>query len=222
MRPALAHIDTWIFDLDNTLYPASMNIFAQIDARMTQFIAELLDCSKETAFALQKRWFIDHGMTLAGLMADHGVDPHVFLDYAHDIELHALEADAVLADTIVALPGRKLVFTNGDAPYARRVLARRGLAECFEGICDIHATGYRPKPQEAAYRHLVDAHGIDPKRALFVEDMARNLKPAKAIGMTTVWVANGSEQSPDADRDHIDYVTPDIGQWLADILKEPA
>jgi putative hydrolase of the HAD superfamily len=123
-----------------------------------------------------------------------------------------------LADLIARLPGRKFVFTNADTPYAERVLARLGLSDSFDALHDIHALGYVPKPHANAYAHLCSAHGIDPKRAIFVEDMARNLPPAKAIGMTTVWIDNGSEQGPGEDRSHIDITIPDIGSWLASVV----
>ena len=221
MRRELDHIRTWIFGLDNTLYPASLNLFPQIDARMTRYIADLLGVDAVDARRVQKGYFHAHGATLAGLMADHGVAPHEFCAYVHDVEMHVLEANAPLAAAIARLPGRKLVFTNGDAPYAARVLDRLGLAETFEAVHDIHATNYRPKPDPAAYHGLCDAYGLVPEPALFVEDMARNLRPAKAIGMTTVWVDNGSEQAPDdIDRSFIDHSITDLSHWLHAILED--
>jgi putative hydrolase of the HAD superfamily len=220
MHPALQHINAWIFDLDNTLYPAGCNLFAQVDRRMTAYIARLLDLDQAQAHALQKGWFHAHGTTLAGLIAEHDVDPHHFLNEVHDIEMDVLEQDAPLAAAIARLPGRKLVFTNGDTPYAGRVLDRLGLGQSFEAVHDIHAMNLRPKPAASAYRGLCDAHGIDAGRALFVDDMARNLAPAKAIGMTTVWIDNGSEQGPEADHDCIDYTVPALGPWLHDILED--
>ncbi|MFS0772103.1 pyrimidine 5'-nucleotidase [Sphingomonas sp. 1P08PE] len=219
MIERLAHVRTWIFDLDNTLYPASADLFARIDARMTAFIGELLGVDPVEARRVQKAYFIGHGTTLAGLMADHGVDPHAFLDYVHDIEMDVLETDAPLAAAIARLPGRKLVFTNGDRPYALKVLDRLGLGGSFEAVHDIHAMDLVPKPHPAAYDGLCAAFGIDPATALFVEDMARNLKPAKAIGMTTVWVDNGSEQDPDATRDYVDFHVHALAPWLESILE---
>ena len=219
MLARLAPIRTWIFDLDNTLYPASAQLFARIDARMTRFIADRLNVPPDEAHRLQKRWFHDHGTTLAGLMAEHGTDPHEFLAYVHDIEMEVLSEDAPLAAAIARLPGRKLVFTNADAVYATRVLGRLGLSASFEAIHDLHAMDLKPKPQASAYAGLCAAYDIDPSTALFVEDMARNLKPAKAIGMTTVWVDNGSEQAADIDRSYIDFTTPDIRLWLAEVLE---
>ncbi len=220
MLAELRHVRNWVFDLDNTLYPASANLFAHVDRRMRDYVARLIGCGPEEAHRIQKHYFFAHGTTLSGLMVEHGVDPHDFLDYVHDIEMEALERNEPLAAAIARLPGRKLVFTNGDAPYAARVLERLGLSESFEAVHDIHATAYRPKPDPTAYRGLCDAYDLAPEASLFVEDMARNLKPAKAIGMTTVWVNNGSEQPPDCtDRTFIDYTTDDIAQWLHDILE---
>lgn len=217
MLARLAHVRNWIFDLDNTLYPARANLFAQIDARIGAFIAARFGIDPDAARRLQKRYFHEKGTTLAGLIADHGVDPHEYLGYVHDVEMDALDHDAPLVAAIARLPGRKLVFTNGDAPYARRVLGRLGLGEAFEAIHDIHATNYVPKPEPEVYRGLCDAHDLDPAASLFVEDMARNLAPAKAIGMTTVWVDNGSEQAEDGARDFIDFTIGDLGAWLHDI-----
>ncbi len=218
MLPALSHVRNWIFDLDNTLYPASSNLFARIDARMTAYVGRLLGVERDEALRIQKRYFHDHGTTVAGLMANHDIDPHHFLADVHDIEMEVLEENAPLAAAIAKLPGRKLVFTNGDAPYAGRVLERLGLHESFEAIHDIHAMDLVPKPAASAYAGLCAAFDIDPHASLFADDMARNLAPAKAIGMATLWVDNGSEQGEDAARDFIDYTTGDVTAWLHDIL----
>jgi putative hydrolase of the HAD superfamily len=217
MLARLVPIRNWIFDLDNTLYPASARLFDRIDAKMGAFISERLGVDLVEARRIQKGYFLGHGTTLAGMMADHGVDAHEFLDYVHDIEMDVLEENAPLAAAIAKLPGRKIVFTNADTPYASRVLDRLGLAESFEAVHDIHAMDLRPKPEASAYAGLCAAFGLDPAESLFVEDMARNLKPAKAIGMTTVWVDNGSEQAADLDRSYIDFTTHDIRHWLEDI-----
>jgi putative hydrolase of the HAD superfamily len=220
MVPALAHVDSWIFDLDNSLYPASCDLFALIDIRMGEFIQRLLACDPDEARRVQKQHFHDHGTTLAGLMREHGVDPNQFLDFVHDIDLARLTADPQLVAALDRLPGRKFVFTNGDEAYARRVLDRLGLGNAFDGLHDIHAMDYVPKPDPAAYAAMCERHAIDPKRALFVEDMARNLAPAKALGMVTVWIDNGSERGGHgADPSFIDYRTPDLGAWLAGILE---
>jgi putative hydrolase of the HAD superfamily len=221
MLAPLRHIDCWIFDLDNSLYPASANLFALIDIRMGEFIQQLLGCGHDEARRVQKDYFRDHGTTLAGLMAEHDVEPRLFLDFVHDIDLARISADPRLVAALDRLPGRKFVFTNGDDAYARRVLDRLGLANAFDGLHDIHAMDYVPKPDPRAYRAMCDRHGIDPGRALMVEDMARNLAPAKALGMVTVWVDNGSEQAgAGADPAFIDYRTGDIGLWLEEMAGE--
>jgi putative hydrolase of the HAD superfamily len=215
----LDRIDTWIFDLDNTLYPPSSRLFDLIDARMGAYIARLLNCDGAEARRVQKQYFHDHGTTLAGLMHHHGVEPEEFLIDVHRISLDRLEPCLRLADRIAALPGRRLIFTNANADYAERVLAARGLAGLFEGICDIRATGYIPKPQPRAYDHLIAAHAVDPARSLFAEDMARNLSPAKALGMTTLWLDNGAESGHrDLNSAHVDYRADDLADWLDTLL----
>jgi putative hydrolase of the HAD superfamily len=221
MRTELAHIDAWIFDLDNCLYPASAELFPLIDLRMGEYISRLLGVDRTEARRVQKLYFHEHGTTLAGLMRTHGVDPDDFLEFVHDIDLARLTAHPGTVSALDRLPGRKYVFTNGDEPYARRVLERLGLANAFDGLHDIHAMAYRPKPEPQSYAALCERWGIDPRRALFAEDMARNLAPAKALGMTTVWVDNGSERgNHGADPGFIDYRTADIGEWLNEILKD--
>lgn len=223
MDPRLAHVECWIFDLDNCLYPAACDLFALIDARMGAYIERLLGCDAAHARRVQKGHFHDHGTTLAGLMAEQGIDPHEFLAFVHDIPLDRLTPDPALAERIAGLPGRRLVFTNGDEAYARRVLAARGLGQSFDGIHDIHAMSYVPKPQTGAYRSLCERFAIDPARALFVEDMAKNLAPAKALGMMTVWVDNGSEQGGHGtDRSFIDLRITDVGAWLGEWVGEMA
>lgn len=221
MIPELAHVDAWIFDLDNTLYPARVELFTLIDARMGAYIQTLLGCDAVEARRVQKGYFVEHGTTLSGLMASHGTDPHEFLNFVHDINLDRIDHDALLVANLARLPGRKLVFTNGDASYAQRVLDRLGLGASFEAVHDIHAMGYVPKPDPRSYAALCERWAIAPERALFVEDMARNLKPAKAIGMTTVWLNNGSEQAlGSACPSFVDYEITELGAWLETILED--
>jgi putative hydrolase of the HAD superfamily len=223
MDPRFAHVRDWIFDLDNCLYPASTGLFSLIDERMGAYIQRLLDCGPEEARRVQKAHFHAHGTTLAGLMAEHDVDPHHFLDDVHAIALDRVAPDQRLARGLGRLPGRKFVFTNGDAPYARRVLEAIGVHEQFHDLHDIHASQLRPKPDPHGYRLLCERFGIDPTHAVLVEDMAQNLKPAKALGMTTVWVDNGSERgNHGADEAFIDLRIEDVGEWLETILQEQA
>ncbi|WP_372732389.1 pyrimidine 5'-nucleotidase [Novosphingobium sp.] len=216
------HVDCWIFDLDNTLYPPSTRLFDQIDVRMGEFIQNLLGCDAVEARRVQKLYFHDHGTTLSGLMHYHAIDPNEFLDFVHDIDMTPLAAAPPLADRLAALPGRKLVFTNGDDAYAARVLAGLGLSESFDGIWDIHAMNYRPKPEASAYTGLIEAFAIRPETAVFVEDMARNLAPAKALGMQTVWIDLATEWGDRAKDDAaIDLVIDDIDRWLASLADHP-
>ena len=221
MDPRFSHIRDWIFDLDNCLYPASAGLFALIDERMGAYIQRLMDCDAVQAKRIQKAHFHAHGTTLAGLMKECDVDPHDFLQDVHAIPLDRIAADPRLATGLARLPGRKFVFTNGDAPYARRVLEAIGVHEHFDELHDIHASELRPKPDPHGYALLCERFGIDPKSAVLVEDMAQNLKPAKALGMTTVWVDNGSEQAGfGAEESFIDYRVADIGEWLSEIAGE--
>ena len=218
-----AHVRDWIFDLDNCLYPASTNLFALIDERMGSYIQRLLDCDAQEARRVQKAHFHEHGTTLAGLMKDHGVDPHEFLDHVHAIPLDRINRNDRLAELLATLPGRRFVFTNGDAPYARRVLEAIGVHAQFDDLHDIHASSLRPKPDPHGYALLCKRFGIDPNGAVLVDDMAQNLKPAKQLGMTTVWVDNGSERGDHAaDERFIDQQIDDVADWLAEILGEQA
>ncbi|WP_408588163.1 pyrimidine 5'-nucleotidase [Novosphingobium sp.] len=218
-----ARVDTWIFDLDYTLYPVAARVFEQIDQRMGLFIEGLLGCDHAEARRIQKMYFHDHGTTLAGLMHYHAIDPHEFLGFVHDIDMAALDEAPRLEEKLLALPGRRLIFTNGDAPYASKVLDKLGIANCFEGMWDIHAMEYRPKPEPSAYAGMIAALGVEPERAVFVEDSARNLSPAKALGMQTVWLDLGTDWGDRAKDDAaIDLVIDDIGQWLDACLAELA
>ena len=219
MNSRFAHVRDWIFDLDNCLYPASTGLFDLIDERMAAYIQRLLDCGPEEAKRVQKAHFHEHGTTLAGLMREHEVDPHDFLADVHDIQLERVTCDERLGRLLPRLPGRRFVFTNGDAPYAHRVLGRIGISEHFDDLHDIHASSYRPKPDPHGYAVLCNRFGIDPRRALLVDDMVQNLAPAKALGMTTIWVDNGSERGNHTyDENVVDERIGDVGEWLEKIL----
>jgi len=219
MDPRLAHIHDWIFDLDNCLYPASTGLFSLIDERMGAYIQRLLGCDPVEAKTVQKKHFHEHGTTLAGLMKEHGIDAHDFLEDVHDIPLDRVQCDERLGRLLPRLPGRRFVFTNGDAPYARRVLGRIGIGGDFDDLHDIHASSYRPKPDPHGYAVLCERFGIDPTQALLVDDMVQNLAPAKALGMTTIWVDNGSERgNHNYDERIVDKRIGDVGEWLETIL----
>jgi putative hydrolase of the HAD superfamily len=215
MNPSLAHIDTWIFDLDNTLYPASSHLFGQIDRRMKAFIARELHLSPDDAHTLQKRYYREHGTTLRGLMINHKIDPNAFLDFVHDIDHAVLGPAPDLTAALKRLPGRKFIYTNGTAYHATQVIARLGVAAHFDGIFDIRAGGYIPKPDPAPYREMIARHGIDPSRAAMFEDSFKNLKPAADLGMTTVWVRHPEHvPGPGDDLSHCHFVTDDMVEWL--------
>jgi putative hydrolase of the HAD superfamily len=221
IKPPFDKIETWIFDLDNCLYPASTGLFALIDERMGAYIQRLLGVDAIEARRIQKEHFRNHGTTLAGLMRENEVDPYHFLEDVHDIALDRVGPNERLARGLERLPGRKFVFTNGNAPYARRVLERIGIGDRFEHLHDIIACELRPKPEPHGYDLLCRQFGIDPATACMVEDMARNLRPAKALGMTTVWVDNGSEHgNHDNEPGHIDCRITDVADWLHDILED--
>jgi putative hydrolase of the HAD superfamily len=223
MDPRFSHIRDWIFDLDNCLYPASTGLFALIDERMGAYIQRLLDCDPVEAKRVQKDHFHRHGTTLAGLMTEHEIDPHEFLDDVHDIPLDRVQCDERLGRLLPRLPGRRFVFTNGDAPYARRVLEKIGVTDHFDDLHDIHASSYRPKPDPHGYELLCERFGIEPSRALLADDMVQNLAPAKALGMTTVWVDNGSERGNHGfETSVVDQRIGDVGEWLEEILGDKA
>jgi putative hydrolase of the HAD superfamily len=220
-RP-LREIETWIFDLDNTLYPSRCNLFAEAEARMAEFIVQELGLALtvEDAHALRRRFFLDHGTTLRGLMLEHGIEPKAFLDYVHDIDLSPVPPDPALVEAIAALPGRKLIFTNGTEHYAERVIARIGLTGHFLAIHDIMACDYLPKPDPSGYAALIARHRVEPGTALMVEDMARNLVPAAALGMTTAWVETPKDWAREgASPDDIHHVIDELAPWLRAALR---
>lgn len=216
---ALAHVDEWIFDLDNTLYPGTSSLFPQIDVRMKQFIAEFLGIPQDEAFRIQKQFYRDYGTTLRGLMLVHGLEPDRYLDYVHDIDHSVLTIDPALEALLAALPGRRLIFTNGSERHAERVLDTLGISHLFEGIFDIKAADYLPKPEVETYQRMIKRHGVNPQASIFFEDSHLNLLPAAAIGMTTVLVRCGPDHAPlaltpDTDLSHCHHITDDLTTWL--------
>ncbi len=198
---AFAHVEAWAFDLDNTLYPAECNLFAQIDKRMGEFIANCFGIPLEQAQTLRETYYYEHGTTLAGLVRLNGVSPQDFLDYVHDIDLSAVLPSPALAAALASLPGRKFIFTNGSRKHAEAVAERLGVLSQFEDICDIHALDYiYPKPMREAYERFASAHRVVPQRAAMFDDLPHNLETAHALGMTTVLV-HRPDRSPRASGD---------------------
>ena len=218
-RRELRASQAWIFDLDNTLYPPSIDLFGQIDERMRDYIAGYLGLHPEEAYRIQKRYFFDYGTSLRGLMHVHGMDPAPFLEHVHDIDVTLLHPSPQLEAALAALPGRKLVYTNASTRHAERVMDRLGITHHFEAVFDIVEAGYEPKPEPRPYSSLVRRFGFDPGAAVMVEDMARNLVPAAALGMTTVWVRSHSEHGrAGLDGARIDHETDDLTAWLESLL----
>jgi len=217
MHPDFSHIDTWIFDLDLTLYPPEAEIMAQVRDRIALFVEDYFKVGSEEAHGIRHRYWKQYGTTLGGLMAEHGVDPHGYLDFVHDVDLSKLKPCDNLRAHIEGLPGRKLIFTNADLPYAQRVLDARGLKDVFEDIFDIHRMEHRPKPDPVSYRAFCKELDVVPQNALFVEDSAHNLVPAKALGMTTIWVKHADEADSAGHEDHIDHEIDDVTAWLSSI-----
>lgn len=208
----------WIFDLDNTLYPAACDLFSQIDVRMMSFISSHLGIGPLEARVLQKRYYHEHGTTLAGLMANDGVHPNAFLDYVHDIDVTPVPPSPALRDALERLPGRRYVFTNGSRTHAENVMARLGVMEQFDGIYDIIAAQFRPKPAREPYDDMIVRFGIEPARAVMVEDLHQNLKPAHDLGMQTVLIRTERYAAGLSGEDHIHHVADDLLAWLHEIL----
>ena len=217
MQTPFAHIDTWIFDLDLTLYGPEANIMAQVRDRIALFVEKHFNIGSDEAHKIRHTYWKKYGTTLGGLMAEHKVDPNGYLDFVHDVDMDLLRPDADLRRQIISLPGRKLIFTNADAPYAERVLAARGLENLFEDIFDIHRMQHLPKPAAASYDSLCAQLDINPARALFVEDSAHNLVPARVLGMTTIWVNHGTEAVSSDTEQYIDHEIADLNDWLSSI-----
>lgn len=218
-----SHVEHWVFDLDNTLYPPACDLFQRIDEKMCDFIMRFLDLDAVEAKRVQKEFYVEHGTTLAGMMAVHGVEPAAFLAHVHDIDTSAVAPNAMLGRAIASLPGRKFVFTNGSAAHAENVIARLGIADVFDGIYDIVATGYAPKPRREAYERFIAASGIAPRRAAMFEDIPRNLEVPHVLGMTTVWVRQKDEAGPEryqrlshegGDAPHVHHVADDLTEFL--------
>ncbi|HML09263.1 MAG TPA: pyrimidine 5'-nucleotidase [Stellaceae bacterium] len=211
----LGAVETWVFDLDNTLYPASSGLFPLVQERMNEYIGRLLGVSLDQAKALRAQYFREHGTTMHGLMAVHRVDPHEFMAFVHDVDLSCVPANPALVAALDGLSGRKLVYTNGSVPHAENLLEHLGISSYFDGIFDIVAAEFSPKPAMAPLRVFVERFGVRPGGALMIEDMAKNLVPAAALGMTTAWVKTNVEWAATAsDAGHVNYVVDDLAGFL--------
>lgn len=213
IKQSFSHVTTWVFDLDNTLYPPQYRLFDQIELRMTAYVQSALGIGHAEANRLRQQYWDTYGTTLAGLMAQHRIDPAPYLAAVHDIDFSGLPPDPVLAAHLRALPGRKIVFTNATAPYAQKVLAARGLAGVFDAIYGVQEAGFCPKPQRAAYQAVFAADGLAPATAAMFEDDPRNLAVPHDMGMRCVHIAPKPVKAR-----HIHHHHPDLTQFLGQIV----
>lgn len=209
-KPDFSHVTTWVFDLDNTLYPPHMRLFDQIEVKMTDWVMQALQVDRARADHLRAYYWATYGTTLAGLMREHAVDPGPYLNEVHDIDFSVLSPDPGLADSIARLPGRKIIYTNACAPYAEKVLAARGLAGLFDAVYGVEHAGFHPKPDAQAFATVFALDGLDPTRGAMFEDDTRNLAVPHALGMRTVHVAPAPDPA-----DHIHHHTDDLAAFLS-------
>ncbi len=214
MIPAtdLRAVETWVFDLDNTLYPPALRLFDQVSARITAFVMRELAVDAPEAARLRDIYWRAHGTTLAGLMAVHGLAPDPYLDEVHDIDLSAVTPDPRLAAAILALPGRKVVYTNGSRGHAFKVCRALGLHDVFDALYGVEDAGYVPKPVRAAFERVFERDGLDPRRAAMIEDDQRNLRVPADMGMRAIWVPAGSGAPAEP---HVHHVAPDLSAFLS-------
>ena len=207
----LSHVTTWLFDLDHTLYPFEADVMRLIEARMSAYVTRTTGLPPEEAYLLQKRYLNEHGTTLAGLMANHAIDPRDFLDDVHDVPLDSLHPDAELNGLIARLPGRKIVFTNGDGKHSARLLTKLEMGGLFDGVFHLEHANLVPKPNLVTFELMMTAHAVDPTQAAFFEDSPRNLKPAHTLGMTTILV--GPQAAANTDN-FVDLRSPSLKAFL--------
>ncbi|MDA9208145.1 pyrimidine 5'-nucleotidase [Octadecabacter sp.] len=212
VKPAFTHVHTWVFDLDHTLYPPHVALFDQIETLMADYVCETLGVDRPEAHRLRKHYWQTYGTTLAGLMAEHNIDPDPFLLAVHDIDFTVLPKAPDLAAAIANLPGRKIIYTNGTAPYARNVINARGLDGLFDAVYGIENAGYLPKPETAAFETIFTRDALDPTRAAMFEDDIRNLQAPHAMGMQTIHVAPIADPHP-----HIHHHTADLAAFLSQL-----
>ena len=222
---AFGDVESWVFDLDNTLYPRATKVFEQVDERIRAYVARLLNIDAGEADRIQKQFYREHGTTLRGLMLTHNIDPDDFLAFVHDIDHSAVQPDPALCRAIMRLPGKKYIFTNGSRRHAEKVAERLGFTSHFEDIFDIVAAELLPKPERATYDRFVQHFGVEPERTAMFEDLARNLVVPKEVGMVTVLVVppgtrevfHGEWEFEGRDDDHVDFVTDDLAKFIGRI-----
>ncbi len=218
---AFSHVDTWVFDLDNTLYPHTSRVWPQIDERITLYVSDLFGLDGMSSKALQKYFYHKYGTTLKALVDEYGIDPHDFLDFAHDIDHTDIELNDSLGKAIERLPGRKLILTNGSRKHAENVAKKIGILDHFEDVFDIAASNFVPKPERRAYESFLDKHGVEPSRSAMFEDIAKNLTVPHELGMTTTLIVpktvdpfRESFEQEAVKTAEIDYITNDLAEFL--------
>jgi putative hydrolase of the HAD superfamily len=211
----IKNVKFWIFDLDNTLYPASTNLFPKIDKLMTSFITEHLKVDNEEAVKIKNEYFQKHGTTLNGLIKHHNVDPHHFLEFVHNIDYNSLTKNEKLNKEIKNLPGKKIIFTNGSKKHAKNVVTNLQLDENLFSIFDIIDADFIPKPERSPYEKLIKKYNIIPEQSIFFEDIAKNLKPAHELGMKTAWMINEDKWAKQGhDEDHVHFKIKELDHFL--------
>ena len=209
-------INDWVFDLDNTIYPAKSNLFVRVAVRITEFVARHFDVPHDEAKVIQKDLFQRYGTTMRGLMVEQNLPPEDYLHFVHDIDVSDLPFEAELDAMLAALPGRKHIFTNGTVPHAENILNAYGIRHHFEHIFDIVGADFVPKPEQQAFDRFIQVTDIDPAGAVMIEDMARNLEPAHHLGMRTVWLASDYEWAQrGAEEDYVHFVAEDLKSFLS-------
>ena len=215
---SLKFIKYWLFDLDNTLYSGNTKVFDQVDKKMSQFISEKLNVSIEKAKEIQKNYFYEYNTTLNGMIKNHKINADEFLDFVHDIDVDFLKKDVQLSAELSKLDGKKIIFTNGSKKHAKNIMQRIGVNQYFDDIFDIVDCDFIPKPSIEPYKKLIDKHKIDPNLCVFIEDIARNLKPAYEMGMKTVWIENEEPWAKKfSDSNFINYKTKNLSGFLKQI-----
>jgi putative hydrolase of the HAD superfamily len=210
----LSHVDSWVFDLDNTLYDADTHVFVEVGARMTDFVASRLNISHPEADAKRKHFFKTYGTTLRGLMSEHDVEPDHFLKHVHDIDITKVPACEITKEYLAHLPGKRFVFTNAPRAFAEAMTAQLGIAHYFDGIFAIEDAAYWPKPRIDTYHVFMKKHGVEPTRACMFEDMEVNLRPAHELGMKTVWFHGSAVKPEDLNHPHTHHKAEKLSDWL--------
>ena len=214
----LKSIKYWIFDLDNTLYSGKTRVFEQVDKKMSEYISKKLNVSTAEAKEIQKNYFHEYNTTLNGMIKNHKIDVDEFLEFVHNIDIDFLKKDLILGEELKKLDGKKIIFTNGPRKHALNVTKRIGIDQYFDDIFDIIDSEFVPKPAIQPYKKLVEKHKIDPKLCGFVEDIARNLKPAYEMGMKTIWIENNEPWAKKfSDSNFIDFKTNNLSEFLKQI-----